>query len=131
MTNRTDVGPFGMVDETWRQGVEVEIAHTVAADDHRRMLLVEFVHDGLQRIGRGIEVVAVELHGEAAAMAVVHSDVPASADAEVVPVGNDMYEPWLAVALFLLLGVAGEQFCGLVGGVVVHHDYVELELGLL
>ena len=53
------LGPFLMVDESRGQGVEVEVAHTVRADDHRRLLLVEGVHYLLKRLGRGIEVVAV------------------------------------------------------------------------
>ena len=86
------VGPFRMVYQSWRQRVEVEVTHAVASDDHCCMLLVEFVYDSLQRVFRRIEVVAVELHGEFSASAVVHRHIPASTDAEVGTLWHDVYE---------------------------------------
>ena len=74
------VGPFVVVDESWRQRVEVEVAHAVRTDDHGRLLLFEGIDDTLQCVWSAVEVVAVELYGEASAPSVADSHVPASAD---------------------------------------------------
>ena len=81
-----------MVDESRRERLELEVAHAVGAHNHRSPLLVKLVDDALQRLRRRVEVVAVELHGEASAACVVDSHVPATADAEVGALGYDMYE---------------------------------------
>ena len=81
-----------MVDESRRERLELEVAHAVGAHNHRSPLLVKLVDDALQRLRRRVEVVAVELHGEASAAFVVDSYVPATADAEVGALGYDMYE---------------------------------------
>ena len=81
-----------MVDESRRECLELEVAHAVGAHNHRSPLLVKLVDDALQCLRRRVEVVAVELHGEASAACVVYSHVPATADAEVGALGYDMYE---------------------------------------
>ena len=83
-------------------------------------MLAESANDCLQRMGRTIQVVAVQLHGKAAAAAVVHGGVPASAYAKVGTFGHYVYQACVAYAL--------QQFGCAVCGVVVHHDNVELEV---
>ena len=47
------------------------------------MLTAEGIDDGLQRLGAGVEVVRIQLNGEASAVVVVDGHVPAAANAEV------------------------------------------------
>ncbi len=81
---------------------------------------MESVYYCLQRVGRTVQVVAVQLHRKASAAAVVDGSVPASAYAQVCAFGHYVYQSWVAY-LFQNLGCA-------VGGVVVHNDNVELEV---
>ena len=119
------VGPLGMVYKSRRQCLELEVAHAVRSDNHSRPLLMEFVHDALQSLGRGIEVVAVELYGKTTAALVGRGKVPASSDAEIGTFGDDMHK-----ALVLGSDVA-ENLRGRVGGMIVHDDDVILECGFL
>ena len=119
------VGPLGMVNKSWRQCLELEVAHAVRSYNHSRSLLVEFVHDALQCLGRGIEIVAVELYGKASAALVCRGNIPASSDAEIGTFGDDMYE-----ALVIGSDIA-ENLRGRVGGMIVHDDDVILECGFL
>ena len=45
------IRPFSVVDQSWRQGVQLEVTHPVAADHHRCILLVEGIHHLLQGLG--------------------------------------------------------------------------------
>ena len=45
------IGPLCVVDQSRRQGVQIEIAHPVAANHHCRVLLMEGIHHLLQRLG--------------------------------------------------------------------------------
>ena len=114
-----------MVDEPRRQRVEVEVAHAVGAHDHRRLLPVELVDDALQGVGRGIEIVAVELHGEAAAAHIVHGHVPTSADSQVGALRNEVADERVPGGYLL------DDERRAVGGVVVDDDDIEPEVGLL
>ena len=112
-----------MVDDAWRQRVQFKVAHAVRTDDHRCILLIECFYHLLQCLWRGVEVVAVQLDGKSSAAVVIDGDIPAAADAQVCALRDDMHEP-LVVEAF-------QQFGGLVGRVVVHHDHIELETGFL
>ena len=112
-----------MVDESWWQGVQLEVAHAVRTDHHRGVLFVEGIHHLLERLGRGVEVVGVELHGKASAAVVVDGLVPAAADTEVGALGDDVDEPLVVDGI--------KQLGGLVRGVVVHHDDIIFEVCLL
>ena len=46
------LGPFLMVDESRRQGIQVEIAHAIGTNHHRRLLVVEGIHDFLKGFRR-------------------------------------------------------------------------------
>ena len=46
------IGPLCMVDQSWRQGVEFEVAHAIGAYHHRGILLIESVDNLLQRLRR-------------------------------------------------------------------------------
>ena len=117
------VGPLGMTDKSWRQRVEVEVAHAVTAYNHCRALLSERIHYLLQRCGRRVEVVAVELYGETSATRIVHSHVPASSNAQSCAFWHYMNEPFVGVSI--------EEFGCLVGGEVIHNDNIILEVSLL
>ena len=43
--------PLLMVDEAWRQGVQLEVAHAVRTDNHSGLLLAEGIHHLLQGLG--------------------------------------------------------------------------------
>ena len=106
-----------------RQCVQVEVAHPVTAYNHGRTLLVERINNGLQRIGRRIQVVAVKLYGKASAPLVVHGNVPTAANTKVGAPRNDVYQP--------LIRISVEQLCSVVGRMIVHHNDVILERSLL
>ena len=115
--------PFAMVDESGRQRLQLEVADAIRAHHHRGVVVVELLHNPRQRVLAAVEVVAVELHHEAAHALVVHGAVPASTDAQIVPLGNDVDEP--LVAEFV------DGFGGSVVGMVVHHHQVVFEGRLL
>ena len=89
-----------MCNESRRQCVEFEVAHAVGTYYHCRLLLFKGIHYALQRVGAAVEVVAVELHGEASASTVVYRHVPAAAYAEVVPFGHYVYKLRVGCVLF-------------------------------
>ena len=117
------VGPLSVVYESWWQGVQVEVAHTIRAYHHSSVLLVEGIHNLLQCLWRRIEVVRVQLYGKSSAVVVVNGHVPASAYSQVVAVGYDVYQS--------LVVESTQQLCCTVGRVVVHHNDVEFEFCLL
>ena len=119
------VCPFPVVYDARWQGVEGKVAHAVGADDHGGRLLAELIGHALQRGGRGIEIVAVQLYGEAAAAAVVDGGVPASADAQVVAFGDEVYQSVVAARQVI------QYLGGAVGRVVVDHDDVVVKPCLL
>ena len=112
-----------MGNESGRQGVEVEVAHSVGAYHHCRLLLLEGIDDGLQCMWRGIEVVAVELHGKSSAALVVDCHIPASAYSQVIALRNNMNK----MRRFLI----PNQFRSSIRGVVVNDDDVVFEVCLL
>lgn len=59
--------PFFVVYDARSNGAQVEIRHSVRAYHHGALFFIESVYDGLQRLRTAIEVVAVQLYGEAAA----------------------------------------------------------------
>ena len=81
-----------MVAESGRKRLQLEVRHAVGAYHHCRLLLAEGIHDALQRVRAAVEVVAVQLHHEATALGMVHGQVPATADAEVVARGDEVDE---------------------------------------
>ena len=116
-------GPFLVVYQSRRQGVEVEVAHAVRADNHGSLLLVEGIYYFLECLWRRIEVVAVKLDGKLSAESAVDGFVPASAYSQVGSLRNNLYQ----VVSFKFI----QYFAGAVGRMVVHHDDVELETCLL
>ena len=119
------VGPLLMVYQSRGQRVQLEIAHPVGSDDHRCLLLVERVDDGLQRLGRRVEVVRVQLDGKASALLTIDSHIPASSDTQVTALGNEVYQR------LVLLGQFAEDIRRAVGRMVIHHDDVIFERCLL
>ena len=106
-----------MVDQSGRQGVQFEVAHAIRTDDHGRLLFVESIDDGLQRFGRRIQVVRVQLNGKASALRTINRHIPATANAEVGTLRNDDVE---LVAMSLLQ--VSQDVGSSIGGVIVDHD---------
>ena len=119
------VCPFAMTDKAWWYCLQIEVAQAVAAYHHGGPLLIEGVYQALQRLGRRIQVVTVQLYGEASAAFVVHGHVPAAANAQVGTLGDEVNKPFVGAGQFL--HHAGRA----VGRVVVHHHHVEGKCGLL
>ncbi len=116
-----------MVYQSWRQGVEVEVAHAVRADNHGCLLVVEGIYDLLESLRRRIEVVAVQLYGKLSAELAVDGYIPAAADAEVGSLRHNLYQSFLASISRDFI----EYLASAVGRMVVDHDDVVLEIGLL
>ena len=81
-----------MRNESWRQCVQFKIAHTVRADNHRGLLFVEGIDNGLQCLRRGIEIVRIELNGKASTVLAIDGFVPASTNAKVGALRGDDVE---------------------------------------
>ena len=77
----------------------------------------------MEGLGRGVEVVAVELYGEASATVIMNGLVPAAADTEIRALWDDMHQSFVVDT--------AQQFRGLVRRVVIDDDHVEPEVGLL
>ena len=122
-----------MVYQSWRQGVEVEITHSVRADHHRSLLVVEGIYDFLESLRRRIEVIAVQLDCKLAAVLAIDGYIPAAADAEIVSLWHNLYEPprLFVVSGFHLASDFIKNLTSAVGRMIVDHDDVELEIGFL
>ena len=116
--------PFRVGNESGRERLERKVYHAVTADDHGGALALEGIKNARQCLGRGVEVVGVELHGKAAAARVADGEVPAAADAEVGARGHDDHHAAVACE-------AREHLARAVGGMVVHDNHVEIEVALL
>ena len=122
-----------MVYQSWRQGVEVEVAHAVRADHHRCLLVVEGIYDFLESLRRRIEVVAVQLDCKLAAVLAIDGYIPAATDAEIVSHRHNLYETsrLFVVSGFHLASDFIKNLASAVGRMIVDHDDVELEIGFL
>ena len=112
-----------MVNQARRQGVQFKVTHTIAAHHHCSVLLVEGIDNLLEGLRRGIEVIRIQLYGKPATSVIIDRHIPAPANTQVVAFGYDMNQPLVMQTI--------EQFCGLVGGMVIHHDDIKSEVGLL
>ena len=113
-----------MVDYPGRKRLEVEAGDFVCADHHGAALAAEGVDEHLHGIFGGIDVVAVELESKTPAIRVLQGGVPVAAYA--VPGGVLGYIDELVVA-----EEGFDYVHGAVGRIVVHHDDVVREIGLL
>ena len=118
------IGPFLVVDDARRQCLQLEVGHAVRADDHGAAFPAELVDNGLESRRTAVQVVAVELHGKASAERVMHTQVPASADAQIVTFGNEMNH-------FFVPGILVNALRGTVGRMVVDDNQVEREVCFL
>ena len=112
-----------MVDEAGRQSFELEVAHAVATNNHCRLLTMESINNLLQGARRRIKVVAIELNSKAAAEIRVESLVPASANAKVGALRNDVDKASIIDGF--------ENVGGAIGRMVVDNDDIKLERSLL
>ena len=108
-----------MVDKSRGECFELEVAHTVASYNHGSSLTMELVNYALQGLWRRIQVVAVELYGKASASLVVDSHVPASANAKVGALRNDVDKASIVDGI--------ENVGGAIGRMVVDNDDIKLE----
>lgn len=109
-----------MVNDARRNHVHIEVCHHVGAYYHGTVLFVEGIDHQLQRSLVSIYIVTVQLHGKLAAQGVVHAQVPAPADTQVVTLGNEVNQ---AVILFIFV----DGFGSAVGRMIVDNDQIELE----
>ena len=70
-----------MIYDSRRDGLKVEISHSVRADDHSAVLLVKSIHESLDSILARIHVIGIKLKSEFAAMWVMDCGVPITPDA--------------------------------------------------
>ena len=113
-----------MVDDARRQCLQLEVGHAVRADNHGAAFPAELVDNGLEGRRTAVQVVAVELYGKASAERVMHTQVPASADAQIVTFGNEVNH-------FFVSGVLVNALRGTVGRMVVDDNQVEREVCFL
>ena len=105
-------------------GIHVDVGQHVCTNHHGRVVVVECLYN----LGKGVFVrvyiVAVELHAEFACLGVVCANIPATADAEVVAFGYEVYHACVFGEFF-------DCFRCAVGAMVVDYYQVEWEVGLL
>ena len=116
--------PFFVVDYARRYGVFVDVRKHVCTYNHGALLLVEGCNHLGQGVLIGIYVIAVQLHGKFAALGMLYTCIPATADAQIIALRHDVYQTWVVLELVDSLG-------GTVCRVVVNDDEVEGEVGLL
>ena len=119
------IGPFAVVDDAGRQGLETEVAHAVTANYHGIASLFEFVNYFLQGGGAAVKIVAVQLYGKAAAALIAYGKVPAAAYAKVGAGGDNVNQAFIGGGKLL------KYPAGAVSGMVVNYNDVEAESGLL
>ena len=77
-----------MVYLTGRKGVQMDVRQPVGADHHGALLGVEGIHHLLQGIRTRIDIIAVQLHQEPAALGMMGCHIPASPYPYVTTGGN-------------------------------------------
>ena len=120
------VSPLLVSNQSWRQRVQLKVTHTVGTDDHCGMLFVESVNNRLQRLRRGIEVIAVKLYGKPSAEGAVDSLVPATTNTQVSTFRNDDVK-----LLCMAFGKVGQNVGGTVGRMVIDDNDIIFEHRLL
>ena len=117
--------PLAMIDEARRNLLQAKVDDRVRADYRGATAATKLGDDAREDIGAGVYVVAIELHGVAAALRCVDRFVPAAADAEIVAGRNDVDQP------IIFRGEVAESVGRTVGRVIVDDDDVEWKIGLL
>ena len=85
--------PLPMVNQPRRQRLQIKVTHPVRPDHHRSPLLVKLIHDPLQRILPTIKVITVQLHHKTPHTPIVHRQIPAPPDPQVITLRHDMNHP--------------------------------------
>ena len=112
-----------MVNDARRQCIQFKVAYPVCSHQHGTLLGVELINNTLQRVLIAVEVIAVELHRETSAVGAVDSQVPATANSQVIAFGDEMQHPAVAEGVYYLARS--------VSRVIIHHNYIEREGCLL
>ena len=112
-----------MVDYSGRKGVAVEVGHTIGADYHGAVLLVESVDELLNGVLVEVGIVGIELDGELTAFGVMERYVPVSADGVPSLVLSNIDE-------FVVVQEALDDVHRTIFGVVVHNDDVVFVFGV-
>ena len=116
--------PLTMIDDSRRQSLHLEVGHSIGTDNHGAVLGIESVHELLHRVLIIINIVRIQLDGEFTTLRMVQGGVPVASDGVIALVLRDIHE--LRVIDELL-----DDINGSVSGVVVNHDHVIFESGLL
>ena len=116
--------PFPMVDNSGRDGVQREIRNPVSAHHHGAVLLAEGIHELLYGILVAVEVVGIQLQGEAAAFGMMQGGIPVAADCVVTAVLGDIHQLWIPEEAF-------DDIHGSVGGIIIHHYHIVFEIRFL
>ena len=119
------IGPFAVVDEARRNLLQPGIDEGIGADHHGIVALTEHVDHLLQGAGAAVKIVRIELNGIAAAGFVLKGLVPATTDAKIGPLRDDVLQAGI------LPGEIGEDGRCSVCRVVVHNDDVEWKIRFL
>ena len=114
-----------MVYQTWRQCFKIKITHAVRTYHHGTLVFIELVHNTLQSVLTTIQIVAIQLNGKASTPHIAHSQIPTTANTQIIPFGHNKPAPVvLSRNTFHYLPCT-------VSGVIVHNQHIILEIRLL
>ena len=116
--------PFAMVNNARRNCIEVDVGELVGSYNHCRIVVIERLHHFCKSILVGIYIIGVQLDAEFSCFRMVRSYIPASADSEVIPLGNYVDDSWICDKFLNRFGCA-------VCRMVVYDDKIEREIGFL
>ena len=118
-------GPFAVVDEPRWNLLQPGIHKGIRADHHTIVPLPELIDHLLEGVGAAVQIIRIELNGIAAARFTVNGLVPATPNAKISPMWDDVLQ------VGNLLGEIGENSRCPISRVVVHDDDVEWKIGFL
>ena len=88
------IGPFAVVDESRRNLLQPGIDQGIGADHQGIGALTEHVDHLLQGLAAAVKIVRIQLDGIASAGLVMKGFVPATPDAKVCPLRDDVLRAW-------------------------------------
>ena len=119
------IGLFAVVDEARRNLLKFGIHEGIRANHHGISAVTEHIDYLLQGMAAAVKIVRIELNSIAAAGSGVKGLVPATTNAKIIPLWNDVLQ------VRILPGEIGEDGCCSVCGVVVHGDHIEWKIRFL
>ena len=112
-----------MVNHSRRQGIEFKITYSVRTNEHGTLLLIKTVDNALQCILIAIYIITVQLHCKTSATRVIDGQIPTAANAQIVARRHNVHHPFIGKSIYYRRRA--------VGRVVVNHQYIETESGIL